>query len=49
MIDRLVFVDTSAFYAIKDVDDANFQAAMDFFTNFTGQFITTNFNNIGLE
>ena len=38
-----VFLDTSALYAIKDRDDAHHRAAMDFFTGFTGQFITTNF------
>ena len=38
-----VFVDTGAFYAIKDLDDAHHREAVDFVTNFTDQFITTNF------
>lgn len=37
-----VFVDTGAFYAIKDRDDAHHQEAVDFIASFTGRFITTN-------
>jgi len=40
---QLVFVDTSAFYAIKDLDDDHHREAVTFVTNFTGRFITTNF------
>jgi uncharacterized protein len=44
MIDpQHVFVDTGAFYAIKDQDDAHHQEAVDFLINFTGQLVTTNF------
>jgi hypothetical protein len=42
-MNQLVFVDTSAFYAIKDLDDAHHREAIDFFVDFTGRFITTNF------
>ena len=34
-----VFVDTGAFYAIKDLDDAHHREAVDFVTNFADQFI----------
>ena len=40
---QVVFVDTGAFYAIKDLDDAHHREAVDFLISFTGRFITTNF------
>ena len=38
-----VFVDSSAWFALKDTKDPCYNAAMQFLTTFTGKLVTTNF------
>ncbi len=40
---HLVFVDTSAWFALKDTKDPHHNAAIQFLATFTGKLITTNF------
>jgi len=42
-LSHIVFVDSSAWFALKDTKDPHYDAAMQFLMAFTGKLITTNF------